>query len=115
MATYPSLSIHPSSRRVIRDGRRLTIADSGKSYISNLYSQDRSDFDIVHVALSTTDLGTLTTFYGTNANIVFDFYWPQDATTYTSLRFGPNALQITPNQDIPMRHDVRVTMIGGTT
>ena len=112
MATYPTtLPVHISSRRVIREGRRVAVSDSGKSYVANLYSSDRSDFDIVHIALTTSELSTLTTFYGTNAAITFDFVWPQDGTTYTSLKFGEDALQITPNQGLPLRHDVRIRMV----
>lgn len=112
MATYPVLPISTNSRKILRDGRRVAFADSGKSYVSRLYSADRTDFEIIHNALTSTQLSTLTTFYGTNANIAFDFYWIPDATTYTNLRFGENALRVEPSSELPNAYDVLVKMIG---
>jgi hypothetical protein len=66
----------------------------------------------VHVALTSTQLGTLTTFYGTNANLAFDFYWLPDATTYTNLRFGENALRIEPSSELADSYNVAVKMVG---
>lgn len=93
MPTYPSLPIHPDSRRITRDGRDESLADNGDTYIRRFYAADKFDFELRHPALSATDMTTLTTFYNTNAGGTFDLLWPEDGVTYTNLRFGKNALR----------------------
>jgi hypothetical protein len=112
MATYPSLAMHPSSRRILRDGRDEEIATSGKLYLRNLYTSDRYDFEIVHEALNSTDVATLVSFYGTNKNLAVDLVWPEDGATYTGLRFGSKGFRTEPNANSPTRRNVSVRLVG---
>ena len=93
MATYPTLPVDPSSRRITRDGRDEQLAVGGGTYIRNFYSADKYDFEIRHSMLSATDLATLAAFYATNATLTVDLLWPEDGVTYTGLRFGKGGLR----------------------
>jgi hypothetical protein len=110
MPTYPSLRIHPDSRRIVRDGRDEQQATNGTTYVRKFYSADRYDFELRHEALTAADVTTLEAFYTANANATFDLVWPEDGLTYTSLRFGRNAYRT--QWVSPGRRDVFVRLVG---
>jgi hypothetical protein len=114
MATYPSLPITPSSRRVTRDGRQESLSDSGKVYIRRLQTADKYDFEIRHEALTAAQMVTLNNFYSSYANSLIDFVWPADASTYTDLRFGRNGYQTEPSNNSPTCTDVFVRLVPNT-
>lgn len=106
---YPELPIHPDSRRIVRDGRDETLAVNGTTYVRRFYTQDQYDFELVHPALTVTQMTSLTDHYAANAGDTFDFYWPEDGATYT-VRYGRGGIDTKWRK--PGYRDARVRLVG---
>jgi hypothetical protein len=90
---YPTLPLHPESKRIVRDGREEQLAVGGQTYVRRFYSADKFDFELRHVALTSAQVATLQAFYDANPSGTFDFTWPVDGVTYTGMRFGKGGLE----------------------
>jgi hypothetical protein len=106
---YPDLPIHPDSRRLVRDGRDETQAVNGATYVRRFYTADRYDFELVHPALTATQMTSLTDFYAANLGVTFSFVWPEDKATYT-VRFGRGGIDTKWRK--PGYRDARVRLVG---
>jgi hypothetical protein len=108
---YPSLPLHPDSKRVVRDGRDEQQAVSGATYVRRFYTTDRADFELHHVGLTSAQVATLQAFYDANMATTFDFVWPVDGVTYTGMRFGRGGLAI--KWIAPSYRDVFLRLVAG--
>lgn len=84
MATYPTtLAIGAGSRPIPRTGRQIDYSGDGLSRVRKLHA-DRTDFFVVHPALTSTERATLIAFLQARGsdNASFTFYWI-DGQPYT--------------------------------
>lgn len=89
---YPTLPIDGrESRRIVRDGRVEDVIGDGLTRVRKLHA-DRYDFEIKHPLLTSAEISTLTTYYGTYSAAAFDFVWPEDGVTY-QVRFGAGGIR----------------------
>lgn len=102
---YPSFSQlvgstvrHLSDRTVVRD-------TGGTARAASFYDAVKRQFLVKH-SLSTADLATLETFYGSNQTASFDFTWALNGTTYTCI-FGDGGIRVNPGA---VHHDVTVEL-----
>lgn len=107
---YPSLPLHPDSKRIVRDGRAEDLSVNGATRVRRFYTADKFDFELRHVALTSAQVATLQSFYDSNMAATFDFVWPVDGATYTGMRFGRGGLQI--KWIAPLYRDVIVRLVG---
>lgn len=93
MATYPSFGQLVGSTEEWVDDLQIDRAVSGGVKARAFYSVKKRRFRLKHY-LSTTDIGTLQTFYDTYRLAANSFVWAADGQTYTVLFDG--APRVTP-------------------
>lgn len=90
---YPTLAIDQrGSKRVPRDGRKTDLDGDGVGRVRKFHA-DRSDFEVKHPSLNSTDEATLLAFYATYGSAeAIDFTWPLDGVVYV-VRWGEGAIR----------------------
>lgn len=89
---YPTLAIEKNLKPISRDGREEDPTGDGLQRVRKLHA-DRTDFEIKHPSLNSTDRATLLAFYAANSTAqAIDFTNPLDSAVYV-VRFGKGALR----------------------
>ncbi|HRZ02388.1 MAG TPA: hypothetical protein P5024_12585 [Burkholderiaceae bacterium] len=80
MAAYPFTTFHQDSTPTPASGREVARATNGALRVRDLYSADKTRFELVH-RLTQAERNTLLSFYTTNKDLDLDLTW--DGTVYT--------------------------------
>lgn len=80
MAAYPFTTFHQDSAPTTANGREVRRATNGALRIRDLYSADKSGFDLRH-RLTQAERNTLMSFYAANKDLDLTLTW--DGTAYT--------------------------------
>lgn len=84
MATYPSFAQWIGSAATPMSGIRADRASNGDIRAQILHSADRKIFKVLH-RLTTSEKGTLDTFYTTNKALELTFVWKGDDVSYNCI------------------------------
>lgn len=88
MATYPSLAQLVGSTAEWVDDLQVDRAVNGSAKARAFYTAKKRRFILRHI-LTSTDVGTLQTFYDTNRLAANSLTWSGDGVAYTVLFDGP--------------------------
>jgi hypothetical protein len=101
---YPSLTITQDSTADTDAGLRPQRATNGKLKMRRLYSEDKTEFYVVHL-LTAAERATLRAHYLANRTNAFTFVWPLDGQEYTVQYLGAPSFSRAP---MGFRADVRL-------